>query len=206
MRACGRRETPTISQMAVEETGLGRYDDKVRKNKELSDVVKALGCGLGKGFKKSNLRYERVILLMDADSDGHHIATLLLTFFYRYLRPLIDAGCVYIALPPLYRVHVGKETHWALDDRDRDRIVADAKKRRGNPKIVIQRFKGLGEMMPKTLFETTLDPKRRRLLRVVIPDDQQIETEKTIGGLMGRDPSVRFKFIMANAKSAELDV
>ncbi len=181
--------------------------EKVLKNKELNDIVSALGCGIGKHFNEENVRYGRIVLLMDADSDGHHISTLLLTFLYRYLKPLIDAGYVYLAQPPLYRVDVGKETHWALDDRERDRIVAKAKKKRSTIKPVIQRFKGLGEMMPKTLFETTLDPEKRRLLRVVIPPDEQIETEKTIGGLMGKDASIRFRFIMENATEADaLDV
>ncbi len=180
---------------------------KVGDNKELSDVVSALGCGSGAHVNLEALRYGRVILLMDADSDGHHIATLLLTFIYRYLKPLIDDGRIYLAQPPLYRVDIGKETWWAEDDDERDRIIATARKKRPNAKPVIQRFKGLGEMMPKTLFETTLDPTRRRLLRVTIADDAQIETEKTIGGLMGRDASVRFRFIMDNAQLVdELDV
>lgn len=182
---------------------------KVADNRELSDVVSALGCGMGPNLKEDSLRYGKIILLMDADSDGHHIATLLLTFFYRYLRPLIDLGRVYIAQPPLYRVDVGKDTFWADDDDERDRIIAEAKRRRPNAKPNIQRFKGLGEMMPKTLYETTLDPRHRRLLRVAIPDDQQLEAEKTIGGLMGKDASVRYDFIMENAylaSSDELDV
>lgn len=180
---------------------------KVMDNKELSDVVQALGCGVGKTFNEEHLRYGRIILLMDADSDGHHIATLLLTFFYRYLRPLIDSGRVYLAQPPLYRIDVGKETYWADDDAQRVKILAEAKRRRPNAKPTITRFKGLGEMMPKTLYETTLDPKKRRLLRVTIPTEEQLYTESTIGGLMGKDASVRFDFIMANAALAdELDV
>ncbi len=178
-------------------------DKKVLSNKELNDVVSALGCGVGKQFDDERLRYGRIVLLMDADSDGHHIATLLLTFFYRYLRPLIDDGRVYLACPPLYRIDFGKETWWAEDDRARDRIVARITKSRPNAKPVIQRFKGLGEMMAKTLYETTLDPRTRRLLRVRVPDDALLETEKTIGGLMGRDPSVRFDFIMENAARVE---
>lgn len=176
---------------------------KVAGNRELSDIVSALGCGLGPNFSDDGLRYGRVILLMDADSDGHHIATLLLTFFYRYLKPLIDTGRVYVAQPPLYRVDVGKDTFWADDDAERDKIIARAKKRRPNAKPVIQRFKGLGEMMPKTLYETTLDPNKRRLLRVVIPPDEQLEADRTIGGLMGKDASVRYDFIMENAAEAE---
>ena len=182
---------------------------KVAANRELGDVVSALGCGMGDGFNEDGLRYGKVILLMDADSDGHHIATLLLTFFYRYLRPLIDSGRVYIAQPPLYRVDIGKDTFWADDDDERERIISEGKRRRPNAKPSIQRFKGLGEMMPKTLYETTLHPEKRRLLRVSIPDYELLEAEKTIGGLMGKDASVRYKFIMENAIRAsgeELDV
>jgi DNA gyrase subunit B/topoisomerase-4 subunit B len=178
-------------------------DKKVRENRELSDIVSALGCGSGQSFREEGLRYGKVILLMDADSDGHHIATLLLTFFYRYLRPLIDDGRVFIAQPPLYRVDIGKDTHWADDDDERDRIIADARRRRPNVRPSIQRFKGLGEMMPKTLYETTLDPNKRRLLRVRIPDETMIETEKVIAGLMGKDASVRYDFIMENAREVE---
>lgn len=177
---------------------------KVLANQELSDIVKALGCGLGKDCDVERLRYHRVILLMDADSDGHHIATLLLTFFYRYLRPLIDGGYVYLACPPLYRVDIGKQTWWAADDADRDRILRRYGKR-GKPEI--QRFKGLGEMMPETLYKTTLDPKHRRLLQVRIPEVSRLETETTITALMGRDAQPRFEFVMSQAHLAEnLDI
>ncbi len=180
---------------------------KVAANKELADVVSALGCGMGDGFKENGLRYGRIILLMDADSDGHHIATLLLTFFYRYLRPLIDSGRVYLAQPPLYRIDIAKETFWALDDKTKDKIIEKGLQSHPRSKPVIQRFKGLGEMMPKTLFETTLDPRKRRLVRVTIPDEHLLETEKTIGGLMGKDAKVRFDFIMENAAEAgDLDL
>lgn len=187
----------------VEQATLAR----VSKNIELNDIALAVGCGVGKDFDITKLRYGRIVLLMDADSDGHHITTLMLTYFYRYMRPLIDNGHVYIAQPPLYRVDLGKDTHWVLDDQERDRVIRRAQKSRPNIKPVIQRFKGLGEMMPKTLFETTLDPQKRTLLRVVIPDEHQIETEKTFGGLMGKDASVRYDFIMEHAQQAdELDV
>ncbi|NBC17509.1 MAG: DNA gyrase subunit B [Bacteroidetes bacterium] len=180
---------------------------KVQKNKELSNVTQALGCGIGEHIDLSQLRYHKVILLMDADSDGHHIATLLLTFFYRYMKPLIQEGHVYIAQPPLYRVDVSKETHWALDDLDKDRIIAEAKEHRANARIDIQRFKGLGEMMPKTLKETTLDPQHRRLLQVEIPEGEQMTTEQVISNLMGRDASARYAFIMNHAADVdELDV
>lgn len=182
-------------------------DARVSKNTELNDIALALGCGLGKDFDVSKLRYGRIILLMDADSDGHHITTLMLTYFYRYMRPLIDNGHVFIAQPPLFRVDLGKDTHWVLDEQERDRVIRKAKKARPNIKPVIQRFKGLGEMMPRTLFETTLDPHRRTLLKVTIPAEYQIETEKTFGGLMGKDASVRYNFIMEHARQADdLDV
>jgi DNA gyrase subunit B/topoisomerase-4 subunit B len=175
---------------------------KVLENKELSDLVTALGCGIGKGFELSRLRYGRIIILADADSDGNHIATLLLTFLYRHIPQLISAGKVFLAQPPLYRIDAGKDTFWALDDRHK----ADVLKRvNGKGKIEITRFKGLGEMMPKVLWETTMNPRTRRLLRVEIAD--QIETDRIINELMGKDPSARFRFIMERAEEAEeLDV
>ena len=180
---------------------------RVQNNNELSNIVQALGCGLGDALDLTKLRYHKVILLMDADSDGHHIATLLLTFFYRYMRPLITGGFVYIAQPPLYRIDVKNETHWALDDTDKERILGEIRKDGRNLKTDIQRFKGLGEMMPKTLKETTLDPAKRRLLEVTIPDTERFQTEETISELMGRDTSARFEFIMNHAGDVEeLDV
>jgi DNA gyrase subunit B/topoisomerase-4 subunit B len=177
---------------------------KVLENKELADLVTALGCGLGKNFELPRLRYGKIIILADADSDGNHIATLLLTFIYRHLPQLIQNGKVYLAQPPLYRIDIGKETHWALDDGQRDSILkANTKNGRGNPEIT--RFKGLGEMMPKVLWETTLNPRTRRLLRVEVTD--QIVTDRVINELMGKDASARFRFIMDRADQAEeLDV
>jgi DNA gyrase subunit B/topoisomerase-4 subunit B len=166
---------------------------KVLGNNELSDIVKALGCGIGKDLDPSRLRYGKVILLMDADSDGHHISTLLLTFFYRYFKPLIDKGHIYIAQPPLYRIDWGKQTWWARDESERNRIL---KRLPPRAKPEISRFKGLGEMMPKTLYETTLDPDRRRLLQVEIPDGAQLETDQVVSDLMGKDPQTRFREIM----------
>jgi DNA gyrase subunit B len=167
-------------------------------NRELQDIVSALGCGIGKDFDISKLRYGRVFLLMDADSDGHHIATLLLTFFYRLLPQLIKAGHVYLAQPPLYRLDIGKDVHWALDDEERDRIIADAPK---NAKVEISRFKGLGEMTAEELKETTLDKTRRRALRVNV--DGELEADRVFSELMGKDPSARFQFIMERAPQAE---
>jgi DNA gyrase subunit B/topoisomerase-4 subunit B len=180
---------------------------RVQSNKELSNIVQALGCGLGDDLSLSDLRYHKIILLMDADSDGHHIATLLLTFFFRYMRPLLEGGHVYIAQPPLYRIDAGKETHWALDEADKQRILDEIQQDGRNLKTDIQRFKGLGEMMPDTLDETTLAPDSRRLLQVDIPDAERMVTERTITELMGRDSSARFDFIMEHAAEAdELDV
>jgi DNA gyrase subunit B/topoisomerase-4 subunit B len=175
---------------------------KVLNNKELQDIVSALGCGFGEKFDSDKLRYHKIILLMDADSDGHHISTLLLTFFYRHLPDLVKRGYVYIAQPPLYRIDAGKNTYWALDDASKDKIVRDLP---GNVKPDIQRFKGLGEMMPEMLKQTTLDAKKRTLLRVVVDDIS--ETDRLLGELMGKDAQARFRFIMERAGEADsLDV
>jgi DNA gyrase subunit B len=175
---------------------------KLLENKELADLLTALGCGIGKNFELSKLRYDRVVLLADADSDGNHITTLLLTFFYRHLPELLRAGKIYCAVPPLYRIDVGKETYWAIDDADKVRFL---ERQKGNAKPEITRFKGLGEMMPNTLWETTLDPKRRRMLKVEITDG--LMTDRVMNDLMGKDPTARFNFIMERADEAEeLDV
>jgi DNA gyrase subunit B/topoisomerase-4 subunit B len=176
---------------------------KVLENKELSDLVTALGCGLGKTFELAKLRYGKIIILADADSDGNHIATLLLTFIYRHLPQLMANGKVFIAQPPLYRIDIGKDTFWALDEAQKAIILNQKNGSRGTPEIT--RFKGLGEMMPKVLWETTLNPRTRRLLRVEIAD--QIMTDRVINELMGKDASARFRFIMERAEEAqELDV
>ena len=175
---------------------------KVLENRELADLVTALGCGIGANFDLGRLRYQRVVLLADADSDGHHITTLLLTFIYRHLPELLKQGRVFVAVPPLYRIDIGKETYWAGDDADRDRLL---KEKKGNAKAEITRFKGLGEMMPKVLWETTLNPKTRRMLKVGIAD--ALETDRIVGELMGKDASARFHFIMDRAdEAADLDV
>jgi DNA gyrase/topoisomerase IV subunit B len=171
--------------------------NKVLANRELGDILSALGCGTGKSFDPAKLRYHKVCLLMDADSDGHHICTLLLTFFFRHMRPLIEHGHVFIAQPPLYKIDIGKQVHWALTDAERDRILAAA----NGKNAVVQRFKGLGEMNPSTLKETTLDPARRTLLRVSVDDERR--TEETIATLMGREVEPRFKLIMERADRVE---
>ena len=171
---------------------------KVTGNRELSDIVSALGCGVGAAFDAGKLRYGKVFLLMDADADGHHISTLLLTFFWRHLPKLILEGHVYLAQPPLYRIDVGKETHWALDDAERDAIFAKLPK---NVKPEIMRFKGLGEMMPEQLKQTTLDPRRRRAVKVTVPD--VLAAERTLAELMGKDAAARYRFITERAREAD---
>jgi len=174
---------------------------KVMVNKELQDLVSALGCGVGADFKIERLRYHKIILLMDADSDGAHISTLLMTFFYRHLTQLIKDGYVYLAQPPLFRIDHGKETHWALDEADRDRIVGSLPK---NARPEIMRFKGLGEMQTGDLARTTLNPATRRLLRVTV--DNAEETDKVLTELMGKDVEARYKFITEHAAQADLDL
>ena len=175
---------------------------KVLDNKELQDLVTALGCGIGKNFNITRLRYDRIVLLADADSDGHHITTLMLTFFYRHLPQLISEGKVFIAVPPLYRIDIGKQRYWAADNEDRDRILSEAD---GRTTSEITRFKGLGEMLARDLWETTLNPETRRLLCVEV--DDQLETDRVMSDLMGRDASARFRFIIEHAPEAnDIDV
>ncbi len=178
--------------------------NKVLANAELNDLVSAVGTGAGEKFDINGLRYGKIILLMDADADGHHITTLLLAFFFRHMTELIRKGHVYLAQPPLYRIDVGKEKYWARDDAHREEILAGL---RANAKPEVSRFKGLGEMDPKELAETTLDPRHRTLLQVQI--DSNLETDKTFVDLLGKDPSQRYRFIMdkaARAVAEELDV
>lgn len=170
---------------------------RVVENKELQDIITALGCGVGKDLDPRRMRYDRVILLADADSDGHHITTLLLTFFYRHMPALISLGKVFIAVPPLYRIDIGKQIFWAADEVDRQRILEE---HRGRAAVEIKRFKGLGEMDPSVLWDTTLNPLTRRLLRVEV--DDPLKTDRVMNELMGRDASARFRFIMARAADA----
>ncbi len=172
----------------------------VLANKELNNIVDALGCGVGKTFDITKLRYGKVFLLMDADADGHHIATLLLTFFYRLMPGLVRGGHVYLAMPPLYRIDAGKETHWALDEADRDRVLESLPK---NVKPDISRFKGLGEMPPEDLKVTTLDPRRRRAQRVTI--EGELETDQLMQELMGKDTGPRYRFIMDHAPHVDAE-
>ncbi|MEY4396015.1 MAG: hypothetical protein RL595_3264 [Planctomycetota bacterium] len=177
---------------------------KVLGNTELSDLVTAIGTGAGDKFDLSGLRYGKIILLMDADADGHHISTLLLAFFFRHMPELVRKGHVFLAQPPLYRVDVGKETFWARDDSHKEEILAGL---RANAKPEISRFKGLGEMDPSVLAQTTLDPKNRILLKVEV--DSNLDTDKTFADLLGKDAAPRFRFIMdhaARAVTEDLDI
>jgi DNA gyrase subunit B len=164
---------------------------KVMKNQELSNIVEALGCGIGGSMDLTKLRYGKVILLMDADSDGHHIAVLALTFFYRFMPDLILDGRVYLAIPPLYRVDIGKKSHWVADEAELSTLMD--KYPRSNPQVT--RFKGLGEMPPKTLAATSMSPETRRMLQVGIREEDAEETEATIQALMGRDPAARYALL-----------
>lgn len=177
---------------------------KVVLNQEISNLIAALGTGIGDKFDINRLRYGKIILLMDADYDGHHISTLLLTFFFRYLPQLIKDGRVFLAQPPLYRIVSGKESHWARDDVHKKQITDGL---RHNAKYVITRFKGLGEMNSSILGETTLNPRSRTLLQVDV--DNALEADQMFVTLMGKDPSLRYEFIMNSAAMAtaeELDV
>ncbi len=171
--------------------------DKLRGNKELDDLVQALGCGTGARFDAGTLRYERVVIMTDADVDGAHIAALLMTFFYRQMPGLIDGGNLFLAQPPLYRLARGGTTRYARDDADRDRLLASDFA--GTGKVEISRFKGLGEMPPAQLKETTMDPARRTLLRVEVAEDAGTATARRVEELMGRRPESRLAFIQTHA-------
>ena len=182
----------------------GMNTAKALTNQELNDLVTAIGTGAGDRFNAVGLRYNKIILLMDADADGHHISTLLIDFFFRHMTDLIRRGHVYIAQPPLYRIDVGKETHWARDDNHKEEILS---KLRANAKFEITRFKGLGEMDAKVLRETTLDPKHRILLKVEI--DNPLRAHEVFDHLLGKDASHRYTEIMKNAEKVsaeEIDV
>ena len=171
---------------------------RVLQNQEIKDLIESLGTGIGAGFDPHRLRYGRVILLTDADSDGYHISTLLLTFFFRHMRDLIQTGKVYLAQPPLYKVEVGQERHYAQDDEAKEELLASLP---ANRTPDVQRFKGLGEMNPAQLKETTLDPDTRTLLRVDI--DNFLSADATFAQLLGKDASERYRVIMEEA--AEVD-
>jgi topoisomerase-4 subunit B len=174
--------------------------DKLAGNQQLADLVQALGCGTGSHYKDEDLRYEKIIIMTDADVDGAHIASLLITFFYRQTPKLIDGGHLYLAVPPLYRLTQGANHVYARDETHRDELMTKVLTGRG--KIEISRFKGLGEMLPAQLKETTMDPRRRSLLRVTIIPEDRDETADSVERLMGNKPDARFAFIQERAAFA----
>ena len=174
--------------------------DKLQANQQLSDLVQALGCGTGSHYKEDELRYEKIIIMTDADVDGAHIASLLITFFYRQMPKLVDAGHLYLAVPPLYRLTQGTKQVYARDDADRDALIAEVLTGKG--KIEVSRFKGLGEMLPAQLKETTMDPRKRTLLRVVVLAEDRDGTTDSVERLMGNRPEARFVFIQERAAFA----
>ena len=188
--------------------------DKIMNNQEIKDMIEALGCGTKSRFSADNLRYEKVIIMTDADVDGAHIASLLMTFFYQEMRGLIENGNLYLALPPLYRISCKDKLFYAFDDADKENIIAKNFKK--NEKIDISRFKGLGEMPASQLKETTMSPLKRTLLRVTIPHGQNVEEKeealdvaRRVEHLMGKKSELRFKFIQERAKfveAANLDI
>lgn len=182
----------------------GKTTKRILKNKELSNIVKSVGTGIGQEFDYSRLRYSKIILLMDADSDGHHISTLLLTFFFRHFRELIEEAHLYIAQPPLYQIKQGTDRYWALSDSEKDDIVDDLD---GRKKVKVSRFKGLGEMRKDALKETTLDPQNRNLIRVNIPKGEEDVADEVITNLMGSKSSKRHEMIENNLQLIDdLDV
>ena len=186
--------------------------EKITQNQEIKDMIEALGCGTKDSYKEENLRYEKIIIMTDADVDGAHIASLLMTFFYQHMPQLIANGHLFIATPPLYKIAVGGKNYYALDDEDKDKILSKVVK--GNQKPDISRFKGLGEMSALQLKETTMDKKNRMLLRVMIPSttteegkEEAFETRRQVERLMGKNPEPRFKFIIERAKFVDdLDI
>ena len=178
--------------------------DKLAQNAQLADLIQALGCGTGAHFHEKDLRYEKVIIMTDADVDGAHIASLLITFFYRQMLKLIEAGRLYLAVPPLYRLSHGGKIFYARDDKHKDQLMK--KEFNANAKVEVSRFKGLGEMMAAQLKETTMDPSKRTLLRVVLVEKDLKSTAKAVERLMGNKAEARFDFIQENAEFASADL
>jgi len=212
-KAARNRETQAILPLRGKILNVASASaDKLRENQEVQDLIQALGCGTGAHYSDERLRYERVIIMTDADVDGAHIASLLMTFFYREMPKLIENGHLFLAQPPLYRLSKGGKTEYALDDAQKDELLRTAFN--GAGKVEVSRFKGLGEMQSVHLRETTMDPAKRVLLKVDVPttvDAEQrregMKTEKLVENLMGRKPEKRYEFIQENAKFArDLDV
>ena len=172
--------------------------DKIRANSEIADLTLAMGCGTRKDCEPENLRYDRIIIMTDADVDGAHIATLLMTFFFQEMTEVVRGGHLYLAQPPLYRLTAGKESRYARDDEHRAELEATVFK---GKKVDVGRFKGLGEMNPAQLRETTMDPETRSLIRITLPAEfeQRAVVKELVDQLMGRNPEHRFNFIQNNA-------
>jgi len=184
---------------------LGAASSKLGTNQEINDLAQALGVGLGTKFRIDDLRYEKIIIMTDADVDGAHIASLLMTFFFTQMRPLIDRGHLYLACPPLYRLTQGAKRLYVADDAEKEEWLARGLGGKG--KIDVQRFKGLGEMDAKDLKDTTMNPETRKLIRVSIDEDEPGETSDLVERLMGKKPELRFQYISENARFVEeLDV
>ncbi|MDX8347645.1 DNA topoisomerase IV subunit B [Cognatiyoonia sp. IB215446] len=184
---------------------LGAASSKLSSNAEINDLCEALGVGMGTRFNVDDLRYDKIIIMTDADVDGAHIASLLMTFFFTQMRPLIDHGHLYLACPPLYRLTQGARRVYVADDAEKEAVLA--KGLGGKGKIDVQRFKGLGEMDAKDLKETTMDPATRKLIRVTVHDDEPGDTADLVERLMGKKPELRFQYIQENARFVEeLDV
>ena len=174
--------------------------DKLAQNQQLADLIQALGCGVGSNYRDEDLRYDKVIVMTDADVDGAHIASLLITFFYTQMPNLIDRGHLYLAVPPLYRLTHGAKTFYARDDKHKDELLK--KEFHANANVDIGRFKGLGEMMAAQLKETTMDPRKRTLLRVKVVGEDEKATQKSVERLMGNKAEARFEFISERAEFA----
>jgi topoisomerase-4 subunit B len=178
--------------------------DKLLANQQLNDLVQALGCGTGSSYKPDDLRYGKVIIMTDADVDGAHIASLLITFFYRQMPRLIEDGRLYLGVPPLYRLQQGAKSAYARDDKHKEELLK--KQFSGRGKVEVSRFKGLGEMMPQQLKETTMDPSQRTLLQVQLEDAEREITAQVVEQLMGTKPEERFRFISERAQFVTEDV
>ena len=184
---------------------LGAASNKMLQNQEISDLCQAMGVQMGLKFSIEDLRYDRIIIMTDADVDGAHISALLMTLFYTQMRPLIDNGHLFLAAPPLFRLTQGSKSVYAADASERDEWLKNGLGARG--KIEVSRFKGLGEMNPIQLKETTMDPKSRTLIKVTIEEDEPGETGDLVERLMGKKPELRFQYIQENAQFVEaLDV
>ena len=198
-----RRETQAVLPLRGKILNVASASvDKLRQNQELRDLVEALGCGVGERFDIKKLRYGRVIIMTDADVDGAHIASLLMTFFYRELPELVRSGHVYLAQPPLYRMTQGARSVYAMNDADRERLEKTFK---AGTKVEVSRFKGLGEMPPAALKDTTMDPAKRTLLKVSVPLERRAETSELVESLMGRRPELRFRFIQDHAREVAVE-